>query len=54
MSEDAPVQEKTMSKQEIEEKLDRTQIQANAYQAAIINKLLTGTSFRLDLYENCK
>jgi hypothetical protein len=43
-----------MSKQEIEEKLDKTQVEMNVYQAAVLNKLLTGTSFRFDSFESAK
>lgn len=54
MSENTASIEKLMTKQELEEKLDRTQLEINTYQAAAINKMLSGTSFRLDSYDNAK
>lgn len=54
MSENTASIEKPMSKQEIEQKLNRTEIQANVYQALAINKLLANTSYRIDLFENVK
>ena len=54
MTENAAEGEKVLSKQEIEEKLDKTQIMADTYQACIINKLLQGTRFRLDVFDNVK
>ena len=54
MSENTASIEKPLSKQEIEEKLNKTEIQANIYQALAINKLLSKTNFRLDLFENSK
>ncbi len=54
MTENAAEGEKVLSKQEIEEKLDKTQIMADTYQACIINKLLQGTRFRLDAFDNVK
>ena len=54
MSENTASLEKTLTKQEIEEKLDKTQLTINIYQAAAINKLLYGTNFRFDLFENSK
>lgn len=54
MSENTASIEKPMSKEEIEEKLNKTEVQCNMYQAAMINKLLAGTPYRLDVFENCK
>jgi hypothetical protein len=54
MTENTASMEKPMSKQEIEEKLDKTQVEMNVYQAAVLNKLLTGTSFRFDSFESAK
>lgn len=54
MSENTASIDKPMSKQEIEDKLDKTHLEINTYQAAMINKLLMGTSFRLDVFENAK
>ena len=54
MSENTASLDKTLPKQEIDEKLDKTQLLINTYQAAKINKLLDGTNFRIDLFENAK
>jgi hypothetical protein len=47
-------EEVVMSKQELEEKLDKTQVQLNTYQAAVLNKMMASTNFRLDIFENVK
>lgn len=54
MSEEPTPAEQTMSKVEVEERLDKTAIELNTYQAAIMNKLLIGTPFRFDVFENSK
>lgn len=43
-----------MTKQEVEEKLNKTQVDLNTYQAAVLNKLLANSKFRLDIFENSK
>ena len=54
MSENTASKETPMSKQEIEDKLDKTQLMINTYQAAVLNKMLANTGFKLDLFENVK
>lgn len=54
MSENTASLEKNLSKQEIEDRLNKTQLFMNTYQAAKINKLLYGLNFRFDLFENSK
>jgi hypothetical protein len=54
MSENTASLEKSLTKQEIDERLDKTQLNINTYQAAAINKLLYGTNFRFDIFENSK
>ena len=46
--------EPTLSKPEIEERLNKTALEINTYQAAMLNKLLKGTPFRFDVFDNCK
>lgn len=54
MSENTASNEKPIPKEEVEERLNKTEVQLNVYQAAIINKLLMGTSFRIDTFDNAK
>lgn len=54
MSENTASLEKTLTKQEIEDRLNKTQLLINTYQAAAINKMLYGLNFRFDLFENSK
>lgn len=54
MTENTASIEKPMSKQELEDKLDTTQIELNVYQASALNKLLAGTNFRFDSFETAK
>lgn len=49
----APIQQ-PLTKEQIEERLAKTEILANTYQAAMINKMLMGTRFKVDLVENVK
>lgn len=41
-----------MSKKELEENLNKAHIQLDSNQAAVLNKMLGGTSFRLDLFDD--
>lgn len=54
MSENLEGEEKPESKQEMEDKFLKTQIELNTYQAAFLNKKLGGTPFRLDIFENVR
>ena len=54
MSENTASLEKNLSKQDIEDRLNKTQLFINTYQAAAFNKLLYGLNFRFDLFENSK
>lgn len=54
MSENAATPEEQQPKEDQEEKLERAAFECNTYQAARINKLLAGSRFKLDLFENVK
>lgn len=54
MSENTSEQPPSLSKQEIEEMLNKTQLTLEVNQAFALNSLLSGTSFRFDLFEASK
>jgi len=54
MSEGSTPMEKSLSKQELEDKLEKTQVMLDTYQAAMLNKMLAGTNYRLDIFENVR
>lgn len=54
MSENSSSDEKPLSKQELDDKLNQYQAELNVYQASALNKKLEGTCFRLDIFENVK
>lgn len=54
MSENTSEQPPPLSKEEIEERLDKTQLTLEVKQAFALNKLLEGTEFRFDLFEASK